>query len=449
MMLIVLTVSTMGCKKDWMEEKRDLSLVVPSSLKDMRALLNDVNTFRYDYRMLASLATDEYYLNDDKYNSTSTLYVKGAYIWEEFDYSTSAIELFWGGPYKQIFYANVVLEGLDKIIPRLDEEEEYNDIKGAALFFRARAFYTLAVQFAEPYIDQKKGEALGVPLRLQSEIIAPVGRSSLKETYDQITDDLKEAIGLLRSEIPSIKVIVSKPAAMGLLARCYLSMADYESAFIYADLSLKLYDKLMNFNTLNLGARFPFSLYNEEVIHDAPFDPIIGVASSPNAIVNNELYDLYGKGDLRSQVFFADVVNIGYSFRGPYHGDWGNWGGVSTNEMFLIRAEAAVRLEKFDLALNDINTLLVNRYKSGSFEPWVFSEKEELLTKILLERRKELLFRGLRWEDLRRLNREPGREETLSRTIGGKTYTLKPNDLRYVFKIPEGIVLETGIQQND
>lgn len=438
-----------GCGKEWMAEKRDISIVVPSSLKDARKLLNDSFTLRKDHRMLASLATDEYYINDATYKGVAEAISGQVYLWKDPTLTSLTTEIFWGGPYKQVFYANIILECLDKLKPRFDQIEEYNDIKGAALFLRARAFYSLAVQFSEPYRTGQNDEVLGIPIRLKSDIKVQVKRNTLKETYSQIISDLKEAIVLLRENVPQLKLIISKPAALGLLARCYLSLADYTSAYEYANTCLGTYSELIDFNFLDKSLRFPIPLNNKEVIHDADMQPIYINNIAPYGIVENRLYSLYENNDTRRTVLFQKDLNDTFSFRGVYLGNIGSFAGVAVNEMYLIRAECAARLEKYDIALNDMNTLLVNRYETGTFVPWVFTTKEELITKILLERRKELLFRGLRWEDLRRLNREPGREETLTRTVNGVTYTLEPNDPRYVFKIPEQVILETGIQQND
>lgn len=64
----------------------------------------------------------------------------------------------------------------------------------------------------------------------------------------------------------------------------------------------------------------------------------------------------------------------------------------------------------------------------------------ELLHKIILERRKELVFRGLRWTDLRRLNKETEFAITLRRTVKGMEYVLPPNDPRYTQQIPFSVI---------
>lgn len=95
-----------------------------------------------------------------------------------------------------------------------------------------------------------------------------------------------------------------------------------------------------------------------------------------------------------------------------------------------------------------LNSLLTERYKAGSFTPLIASDAANALQMILQERRKELLFRGIRWPDLRRLNLDPSTAKTLYRIIEGKTYELQPNSPNYVFPIEERVIQFSGIEQN-
>jgi hypothetical protein len=98
-------------------------------------------------------------------------------------------------------------------------------------------------------------------------------------------------------------------------------------------------------------------------------------------------------------------------------------------------------------ALSDLNTLLVKRWTNGNFTPFTASSALEAQDTILEERRKELAFRGLRWTDLRRLNKE-GANITLTRLLFGQTYHLSPNSPYYVLPIPPDVIALSGIQQN-
>ncbi|MFN3666647.1 MAG: RagB/SusD family nutrient uptake outer membrane protein, partial [Sediminibacterium sp.] len=83
------------------------------------------------------------------------------------------------------------------------------------------------------------------------------------------------------------------------------------------------------------------------------------------------------------------------------------------------------------------------------FTPKVAATQSAALALVLSERRKELPFTSqIRWEDIRRLSKDPATAITLQRTINGQTITLQPGDSRYVFPIPENEILLSGIQQN-
>ncbi|MNX64087.1 SusD family protein [compost metagenome] len=98
--------------------------------------------------------------------------------------------------------------------------------------------------------------------------------------------------------------------------------------------------------------------------------------------------------------------------------------------------------------MEDLNTLLSKRFGAG-FVPYTATDQKNAILTILKERRKELLFRGLRWMDLRRLNKEPEYAVTLTRIVNGTTYTLPPNDPRYVYPIPPDEIAISGIEQNE
>jgi len=66
---------------------------------------------------------------------------------------------------------------------------------------------------------------------------------------------------------------------------------------------------------------------------------------------------------------------------------------------------------------------------------------------ILRERRKELVMRGIRWTDIKRLNLE-GANIVLTRKIGADTFTLLPNDLRYALPLPESLLEVSELIQN-
>ena len=105
-----------------------------------------------------------------------------------------------------------------------------------------------------------------------------------------------------------------------------------------------------------------------------------------------------------------------------------------------IRAECAARAGNKDAALNDLNQLLKHRWDSMYvFNPVTAASAEDALDSVLMERRKELAFRGLRWSDLRRLNNE-GAKDTIYHGLNGQVHRLSPGSLNYILPIPPDVL---------
>jgi hypothetical protein len=223
-------------------------------------------------------------------------------------------------------------------------------------------------------------------------------------------------------------------------------MRKYPEAGLYADSCLQLYHTLLDYNTLNASASYPISQFNAEVIMEGMI-PVPRQLNNSRGKIDSLLFQSYADNDLRKAIFFKNNNNGTYGFRGCYEGGGNLFDGIATDEVLLIRAEASARLGDITAALNDLNLLLKNRYKTNSFNPLTANDAEGALTLILSERRKELLMRGIRWMDIKRLNKE-GSDIVLKRILNGVTYLLPPNDLRYALPIPEDIITLTGMTQN-
>src|SRR3546814_92404 len=136
------------------------------------------------------------------------------------------------------------------------------------------------------------------------------------------------------------------------------------------------------------------------------------------------------------------------TFKGSYSGINGFFVGLATDELWLIRAECRIRIGDFEGGISDLNHLLRHRMDNRYFEPVAPNNVENALDRILMERRKELFFRGVRWEDLRRLNKDDRTASTIRRKVGGQLYELPSDDPRWVWPIPDNVVDLSGLQQN-
>jgi hypothetical protein len=197
---------------------------------------------------------------------------------------------------------------------------------------------------------------------------------------------------------------------------------------------------------LNSNANYPIQRFNPEVIFNSTFS--FGIFNASRLIVEPTFLDSYSEGDYRRKVFFKDNPNGTTTYKGSYNSDKNLFGGLATDELYLIRAECNARIGNITTALTDLNHLLKTRWNL-SYKELNADNAEQVLTFILKERRKELVFRGLRWQDLRRLNKDNRFATTLTRTLNNQIYTLPPNDKKYVFPIDEMELKLSGIQQND
>ncbi|WP_129715534.1 RagB/SusD family nutrient uptake outer membrane protein [Pedobacter sp. SYP-B3415] len=432
-----------GCEQDFLAVKPDQKLVVPSTVRDAQALM-DNSTMNADGPYLGEVSAGDYVLTA-AFWSSMTPEIRNAYTWAADIYQGGAVPD-WNKAYQKVFYANLALETLEGISPVSSEQEAYNQAKGAALFHRAWNFYLLSQQFCKPYVAQTVATDLGIALRLKSDINVKSVRSSVERTYQQIIADATQGADLL-ADLPSFKTRPSKWACYALLAKTYLQMGEYAQAEKYANECMKINSELLDFNTLNPSANFPFSQYNKEVIFHMVM-PNVSPFTSSRVDVKAELLARYETNDLRrSCYFFANAGRTAY--KGSYNGSSALFCGLAVDEIVLIAAESAARLGKIEAALMHLNRLLRFRYKTGNFTPRVESNQQALLAMILLERRKELLFRGVRWGDLRRLNLEPATAVTLNASLSGETFTLLPNALRYTFALPDEVIALSGMQQNE
>ncbi|NQD69981.1 RagB/SusD family nutrient uptake outer membrane protein [Sphingobacterium shayense] len=428
----------------YLDEKPDRSLAVPDNLRDLQALLDDEDRMIMNYPAAGDIAADYYFLDEADWLSR-TVEVRDTYVWDEDAQNVQD----WTSAYQRIFYANVVLDAVDEAEKGDMTELERAEVKGSAYFFRGWTYMQLAQLFCPYYGLGVEDSEYGLPLKIHADITEPIVRSSLKETYELIFDDLTHAVHLL----PTRSIIATRPskhAAYGALARLNLIIGDYQAALSYADSCLAINDQLLDYNDLEPSSAMPFEILNREVIFHAVIQANSGVHHQSLAYVDSLLIDGYEDGDLRKDVFFVEDENGRYRFKGGYHGSNSSiFGGLALDEIYLIRAECLTRLGSIDQAIEILVSFMKTRMKENSFIAYTGMGKSNFLELILKEREKQLLFRGgIRWSDLRRLNREERSAKNIQRRIGNTVYKLVPSDLRYTFLLPLEVIQISGIAQN-
>jgi len=177
------------------------------------------------------------------------------FSWEDVDLDISSNDTpsgVWNGCYEAIAAANAVLEKVDEFIEAgaidgealtSDDRSRLDALKGEAYLIRAYHHFILANIFCMPY----RGDAIsatlpGIPYATAPETVVDpkYDRGTLKETYDNIEDDLLKGLSCLTDEYYEVpKYHFNVAAANAFAARFYLFKREYEKVVDYATKAFK------------------------------------------------------------------------------------------------------------------------------------------------------------------------------------------------------------------
>lgn len=428
------------------EEKPNKSLVVPQSLDDFQAVLDAKPRAMNSSLSVGLLSSDDLILGPSILNQLSYSQVS-SYFWRDDFYLPDESDPNWSTCYRKVFHANLVIDGLKDYEAKSSLEfERMAILEASARFFRAQGHFEAVSHYA-PYSDYTAPDQMGVPVRQTSDLNVKVGRMSQEEVYRQILEDLEFGLSVLPAK-PDVPTRPSAWAAHAMLSRVHLYRQNFEASLYHAEKALEIGDVLMDYGSLDSTLTYSFEIFNPEVIF---YGELLSGRYALNAAtyVNPEIVDLYQEDDYRPFFFFKkSATKTLFNFRGHYTGAYFVFGGLAVNEVIINRAEAAVRLGQEDKALESLNYLLSNRMKKEGYQPVTGDGEKSLLEIVLEERRKELVFRGIRWLDLKRLNTDQSTEVTLVRKYNDENSTLTPRDPKYVIPIPPMEISLNPMEQN-
>lgn len=415
-----------GCGKSFLELKNpqaidfdhisDLeSLTIAST--GVYSLFKQSNYYNRTFVIVPELMTDNCfisiknsgrYLNEDRFTVTNgDSYITGA----------------WRLMSQVVANANLALAASRTIEFPAADQEDADQIIGELYACRALAFFDMVRFFAQPYDFTADASHPGIPVYIEpaNQIIYPA-RETVKSSYDQVIADLKQAESLLDDSKKNGHFTLA--AAQALLAKVYLYKGDWVNAELYATKAIDNpnYTLLQNANFVSSWA----SKFTAESILEIGNTPTsnsgsdgIGYFTEQNGygdlLATEDLYNTYSATDVRRnlivpgaraggepQAYFIKKYPNGVSSRDD------NPKVLRKAEVYLIRAEARAELALTDAsrragALADLNTI-VKRADPAAAD--VDLSGEELVDRVLLERRKELAFEGNRLFDLNRKGKD-------------------------------------------
>jgi len=448
-LMVLCLVALLGCDRDKVLDIKPTGEIIPETVDDFRPLLDGLfsiesnGNYAIDLFMADELKILDGTLNDYLVRRNNSKILINALTWEKdfTDSQSTETDPNWINLYKGIYICNTLLKAMgdSKITgdPKLRAK-----LMAEAKVHRAFYHFSLVNLYAKQYDPASAANSLGIPVRTSPQR-SPLNRWSLQDTYDFILKDLTEAINShALVDKPDSKINRNRPsiaAAYGVLARVYLQMGKYQEALQAANHSLKLYATLADYNILRDYLRV---LENPELLWYK--FPYIFSSKRESVYVNDELLNLYTKEDARRNTMYRITTTMKGSKQVAFTEFAGTnnrvrYTGVSTGEMYLIRAECNARLGKLSLVANDLNTLRAKRIHNYSPMP-AFTDKEKALSFVKQERRRELAGRGRRLFDLKRYNALDHAQISITHKIDGVDYLLPYNSNRWICPIPRGII---------
>lgn len=457
-MLFAFLTSFSSCH-DFLDETPKGKLI-PKTVNDFGMMLDN---YSYDNNIgfgqcLTMIMSDDITIPDDKAYKFASWGING-YSWADYLYSSSDDEDSYNNFYHVIYLCNYILNNLADAPDGTKFTRSY--VEGAARFHRAFAYFNLVNLYAKHYDKNTAETDLGVPLILEADPNIIIGRASVQQIYDQIFTDLNKAKVSLTKEKPEYSFRPNQGAVYALLARIYLYQGEYKLCLEAARTARKQGYEISDYNQYELedvnpdfGIRgYPYNGWEE-----ADVICYKGEGYGPNEDedynLSNDLIELFNKNtDLRWKLFittysiFAGDDPEGDTPRTAF--TYLNNRGLNIGELFLTEAEACVRENHIEDALYLLNEVGRNRHLTGTYTNETETDPNRLLKLILDERRRECFCKGIRWFDLKRLNKDPRFAKTITHTLYGNTYTLAPDDNHYVLPIPLNVINHNAlIEQN-
>lgn len=425
MSCITLALTTSSCDKFLDIEPK--GKVIPKTVDDFRKLITSAYDAYPKHKSLATTRTDEVVLYTEE--NTFLTSVREIYRFNDQNADNSTQEFPYESFYKIVFYANhATLEGVKTMEPGSAKEQllaEYYALK-------AMANFDLVNLYAKTYDKETAGHERGIVIENEVQIEEFKSPNTVAEVYAQIHSDIqraKEHIQVDNYEVGK-NYRFTRPAILALEARVHLYQRNYEDALKSAEEALTYKHQLQDLNQDN---KTPVTSITSVESILALEDALDGQFRNI-AYVSKDLIQAYDQeNDLRFTSYFSKsgdkltVEKTGLKDRKV---------SFRTAELYMIKAEALVQLNRLAEAKEALESLIAKRYKSDAATKLLSKisnfNQAQFLDFILEERFREFAFEGHRWFDLRRLN-----QKEIIHELDGKVYRLVENDIRYTLPFPK------------
>lgn len=417
---------------------------IPTTWEDYNAFMRNTYASYYETEQQLFLIGD-YFRTPSALNNNEL--TRANYLYQE-DVNRTLINnsdhFAYYSAYEMMFYWNLIAEEAMNSTNATDQQRHM--LEAQAKVLRAMTYFYIVNYHADQYWSDTK-DKLSVPLVLSASVEAPSPQATLQQVYDQMIADLTSAIPYLPDHGETI-VHPTQAAGYGMLARVYLSMGNYAEARKAAEEALAINDSLYDWVKFynDEKARIedveewdPSTQVNPEVdncenyiYHEASTNFWPGIKNLTLAL-SPERATRFEDGDIRLIGHWRHFINAsGIEYYRGIYGNVPNYGGIRSAEMYYIKAECQARAGEWQDALETVNTVRRTRFLPEKYTALTAADQTEAINKIIDDKANEFVQTQVIFCDYRRLNKEGLYPRTLTKTIDGVTYTLKPDSHMWI-----------------
>ncbi|MBI9058295.1 MAG: RagB/SusD family nutrient uptake outer membrane protein [Labilibaculum sp.] len=432
---------------------------IPTSLADYEAFI------RNEYNHLNDAAQAINLLND-VYKSPSALsYISLTsinYNWmgnEDRIIQNNSDEQAYYYSYAAISYWNLMINNVPDATEASDSEKL--ELIAQAKVLRAMNYFHLTNYYAEQYDEATAATRLSVPLITSAEMGATSEQISIAKMYEFILTDLTDAIPHLPVESATL-LHPNLACGYAMQARVYLQMGDYTNALLYAQNALDQNSQLFNWkeyyaeNKEQIEKENDWSTSYPSKTMISPENYIFRYGSSTyknsgqsgtSAALTLSRAAQFEEGDARFASKWKKKYQAPDSIYVGIRSDKFNAGGITTPEMYYIKAECLARKggqTNLDEAMLSLNAVRKTRIFEDKYADLTASSTAEAIAYIRKNKANEYVQTAIPFWDAKRFNKDVNYAQTLTKIFNNQSLELAPDSHMWVMPFPMGATSNPG-----
>lgn len=362
------------------------------------------------------------------------------------------------GLYKNIaMVANIVLTNADQAS---GDKKLLERLKAEAYVLRSYMHFLLVNMYAKAYDPVTASTDGGIPYVTDINFEQVNAKVSVQQVYDNMLSDIETALASeALPDRPKNSMRFGRGFAYALKAKILLSLRNYTGALEAVNSALAINSTLEDHRYLLeepvmanrvLSRKGLTATDNLFYAFSNTFDPSL---LTPTYEI---LKDYYEPGNIIKDytnvynyqygLIYVGLPNIPAWFAQGYES---NSAGMTVSDLVLMKAECLIRSDKISEGMGEIEKIRIRRIAPDVYKPLSAGNVSQGMTYLKRVSRIEFLFTWRNFVNVKRWNSETAYAETIKRTIGDKTYVLKPTSPLWILPFPQSATqFNTTLTQN-